>query len=353
MEKTVLSDGFRPQRWRYRWDAQGQIAELITPQGERWTYCYDAFGRRISKRRANVTRGIAGYDYQWSGDLLVAETPVYADGTAATGESVYWLYEPGALTPGARYENGQMHYVVRDHMGTPRELLTETGEVVRAQKLSVWGKAEQYRFGGLSAANDDDTAPHCPWRFAGQYADEESRLHYNRFRYYDAETGQYVSPDPIGLKGGLNPYGYVKNPLKWIDPFGLCKDDIITYRGDNRRSPDEIFRDGFKPKGDSNDLFLHALDSDNPPSNFISTTPDKNIATEFATSYGSKDGYVYYTRANNGIDINKTLGADSPFTREAEIAVPGGIKPGDVLGATPVNADGTWGNYTILNPNRY
>ena len=30
--------------------------------------------------------------------------------------------------------------------------------------------------------------------------------------------------DPIGLRGGLNPYGYVKNPLKYIDPLGLCKE---------------------------------------------------------------------------------------------------------------------------------
>ncbi|MER3250415.1 scabin-related ADP-ribosyltransferase [Salmonella enterica] len=116
--------------------------------------------------------------------------------------------------------------------------------------------------------------------------------------------------------------------MKWIDPLGSCKDDIITYRGDDR-SPDEIFRDGFKPKGDSNDLLLHATDSWNPPSNFISTSPDENIATNFATSFDNNDGYVYYTRANNGIDINK------------------------VLGATPVNADGTWANYIILNPNRY
>ncbi|EJH7009841.1 ParB N-terminal domain-containing protein, partial [Salmonella enterica] len=33
-------------------------------------------------------------------------------------------------------------------------------------------------------------------------------------------------PDPIGLRGGLNPYGYVGNPLKYIDPLGLCKADI-------------------------------------------------------------------------------------------------------------------------------
>ncbi|MFP2424265.1 RHS repeat-associated core domain-containing protein, partial [Pseudescherichia vulneris] len=46
--------------------------------------------------------------------------------------------------------------------------------------------------------------------------------HYNRFRYYDTETGQYLTPDPIGLAGGVNPYGYVHNPLSWVDPLGLA-----------------------------------------------------------------------------------------------------------------------------------
>ncbi|WP_425350101.1 RHS repeat-associated core domain-containing protein [Methylobacterium tarhaniae] len=38
--------------------------------------------------------------------------------------------------------------------------------------------------------------------FPGQWADNENGLSYNRFRYYDAEAGQYVSPDPIGINGG-------------------------------------------------------------------------------------------------------------------------------------------------------
>ncbi|WP_231583243.1 RHS repeat-associated core domain-containing protein, partial [Yersinia aldovae] len=44
---------------------------------------------------------------------------------------------------------------------------------------------------------------------------------YNRFRYYDGETGQYLCPDPIGLLGGMNLYAYAPNPLSWIDPLGL------------------------------------------------------------------------------------------------------------------------------------
>ncbi|MDX6040033.1 HNH/endonuclease VII fold putative polymorphic toxin, partial [Scandinavium lactucae] len=39
---------------------------------------------------------------------------------------------------------------------------------------------------------------------------------------YDTETGQYLTPDPIGLAGGVNPYGYVHNPLSWVDPLGLA-----------------------------------------------------------------------------------------------------------------------------------
>jgi RHS repeat-associated protein len=76
-------------------------------------------------------------------------------------------------------------------------------------------------------ANDEDNVT-CNLRFAGQYADAESGLHYNRFRYYGGETGQYLTPDPIGLLGGLNPYGYVHNPLSWVDPLGLASCPPVT-----------------------------------------------------------------------------------------------------------------------------
>ncbi|MGD9160247.1 MAG: RHS repeat-associated core domain-containing protein, partial [Desulfobacteraceae bacterium] len=54
-----------------------------------------------------------------------------------------------------------------------------------------------------------------------QYYDSETGLHYNYHRYYDPSTGRYLTPDPIGLSGGINLYTYVENnPINWIDPEG-------------------------------------------------------------------------------------------------------------------------------------
>ena len=61
-----------------------------------------------------------------------------------------------------------------------------------------------------------------PIRFQGQVYDEETGLHYNRFRYYDADMGMFTTRDPIGLMGGNNVFAYVPNPTGWVDPLGLA-----------------------------------------------------------------------------------------------------------------------------------
>ena len=69
-----------------------------------------------------------------------------------------------------------------------------------------------------------------PIRFQGQYYDSESGLHYNHFRYYDPQTGRFISQDPIGLLGGINHYQYAPNHINWVDPLGLCaKEDGDSY----------------------------------------------------------------------------------------------------------------------------
>jgi RHS repeat-associated protein len=59
-------------------------------------------------------------------------------------------------------------------------------------------------------------------RLPGQYWDAATGLHYNRHRYYDPQSGRYLTPDPLGMPDGPNSYVYVKNnPLRYVDPEGL------------------------------------------------------------------------------------------------------------------------------------
>ena len=134
-------------------------------------------------------------------------------------DAIYWLYQEDDFTPTARYEKGLLHYTVADQVGTITELLTEDGYIDYRQKLNLWGEAEID--GHRHYAANDSNPLKCNHRFVGQYYDDESELHYNRFRYYSPETGQYISHDPIGLLGGFNPYGYVGIPTAFVDPLGL------------------------------------------------------------------------------------------------------------------------------------
>ncbi|NBB78163.1 MAG: hypothetical protein GVY36_01750 [Verrucomicrobia bacterium] len=53
------------------------------------------------------------------------------------------------------------------------------------------------------------------------YDETASGMFYYGFRYYDLVTGRWPNRDPIGEKGGLNPYGMVGNgPVNWLDILG-------------------------------------------------------------------------------------------------------------------------------------
>ncbi len=61
-----------------------------------------------------------------------------------------------------------------------------------------------------------------PFTYTGREFDAESGLYFYRARYYDPETGRFISEDPIGFAGGFNLYRYVRNnPVKNRDPLGL------------------------------------------------------------------------------------------------------------------------------------
>jgi RHS repeat-associated protein len=82
----------------------------------------------------------------------------------------------------------------------------------------------------------------------------QSGLYLTKYRFYDPQTGRWLSRDPIGEEGGFNLYGYVVgDPVNWIDPEGLAKDSITAgiesaiIRGDARYLQGLIDSQGLNP----------------------------------------------------------------------------------------------------------
>jgi RHS repeat-associated protein len=108
-------------------------------------------------------------------------------------------------------------YVHSDHLGTPRAITRPSD----SSFVWRWDNTDPF---GANAPNENPTSQGTfkyNLRFPGQYYDTETGIDYNYFRDYDPSIGRYVESDPIGLRGGINTYGYANgDPLAYVDPTG-------------------------------------------------------------------------------------------------------------------------------------
>ena len=132
--------------------------------------------------------------------------------------------------PTAKLVNGKAYSIISDHLGTPILAIDSEGNEVWNRQLDIYGRVKRE----IKASSlGEDVRPFIPFLYQGQYYDFETKLAYNRFRYYSPETGAYISQDPIGLNGSNpNLYGYVKDSNIRIDILGLDNSCGTTiYRG--------------------------------------------------------------------------------------------------------------------------
>ncbi|MGW8391136.1 RHS repeat-associated core domain-containing protein [Pseudoduganella sp. HUAS MS19] len=273
------------------YDAESRLVrstrKYVTGAASTTLYRYDGFGRRISKRVLSDTGNSCTSEaityYVWDGDVLFQEVQ--------DNKSICYLYEPDSFIPLALIETseGSKDYVAAnaflapidtwripewpgdaashlaawrqhqmeleearhqarrsarcqlasdlsatdriyhytcDQLGTPLKLHREDGALAWAASYRAWGRT----------LREDVHVVNQPLRFQGQYFDEESGLHYNRFRYYDPDTARYLTPDPIRLAGGVNLHQYAANPTGWIDPLGLARIKGITPNNKGTRT---------------------------------------------------------------------------------------------------------------------
>ncbi|MEM1268510.1 MAG: RHS repeat-associated core domain-containing protein [Bacteroidota bacterium] len=104
------------------------------------------------------------------------------------------------------------HYFVKDHLGSPRAVVDETGQVVEYR--------DHYPFGLEMPGRTYVSGVESRKNFTGHERDTETGLVYAGARYLDPVIGLWLAMDP--MEEYPSPFTYVgNNPVSLVDPTGM------------------------------------------------------------------------------------------------------------------------------------
>jgi RHS repeat-associated protein len=190
----------------YFYDVFDQLVKTVDGTGAAVTFDYDYNGMRV--RKIDST-GETNYLYDGGSGSPLIEYDV----TGAT--TARYAYGNGTLSR-TQVQNGtpaeQFYFV--DVLGSTSETTDASGIIQTSYAYDAWGHVLQTA--GTSAN---------PVQFTGAYADSATGLVYLGSRYYDPDTGSFITQDTFagwdGEPVSLNLYLYVSaNPLRYTDPTG-------------------------------------------------------------------------------------------------------------------------------------
>jgi RHS repeat-associated protein len=234
----------------YTYDADGNL----TRDGK-WNYVYDGENRLISMTSRNdetIVTPVAyrkkilfKYDYmgRWAAKATFdwdTDTTDYSEYTTTYTSFVYdgwnlmtelssgclarsytWGPDLSGSLQGAGgigglvfvRDSGNSYYPAYDGNGNLTAMvLASSGAAVAKYEYSPYGELLTST-GSYASTN--------PFRFSTKYVDTETNLAYFGYRYYNPETGRWLNRDPIGEKGGVNLYAFVKDaPINYVDLQG-------------------------------------------------------------------------------------------------------------------------------------
>jgi RHS repeat-associated protein len=207
------------ERTTYDWDGRDKLRTITKPDGTRLDYSYDVFGRRVSKTRSGGPLDGKRVEFLWDGEVLAWELDTERGPRA-------FVHEPGGFEPVLQQQGGETYLCVNDHLGMPKELIDGEGRLAWAAAHSAYGAV-------IATQGPDDVAVdggfvrsdgprvESPFRLLGQVNDDDADLSWTRFRCFDAETGTWISTDPLEIAGGLALYGFDGSPTSVVDPLGF------------------------------------------------------------------------------------------------------------------------------------
>jgi RHS repeat-associated protein len=181
--------------WSYSWDYENRLKQVTRPDSTTITYKYDALGRRIQRSKS----GGLSTNFVYDGADVIKD--INSDNS-----TVEYLNGLGIDDKLRQTSSAGTVYFTQDHLGSTRALTDSSGSVVENVNYDSFGN-------GVSSLTR--------YGYTGREWDGDANLYYYRNRWYDPQAGRFISEDPIGLRGGINPYAYVGNsPTGFIDPKG-------------------------------------------------------------------------------------------------------------------------------------
>ena len=193
---------------------KGSQLKNLSGNGLTMSFKYDNNSIRTKKTVNGVET-----EYFYVGDTLVSQK---------TGnEVINFAYTAGGSPYGFTY-NGTSYFYLTNIQGDIIGIYDSTGTVVVEYTYDSWGKLISIT-GSLAST----IGVKNPLRSRGYYYDTETSLYYLQARYYDPDTGRFISPDALLVAGndyiqGMNRYAYCyNNPVMYSDPSGYSLKDTV------------------------------------------------------------------------------------------------------------------------------
>jgi RHS repeat-associated protein len=185
----------------YSYSSLGRLLSA-TVDGKTITYKHNAIGNRVAK----LVDGVIIEKYLWLNKTTLAA--VYDN-----DDNLVQRFEYGiGNTPVSFTQDGNKYYITSDHLGSPRAISDDSGNILKAIDYDSFG----------NVISDTNPTLEIPFGFAGGLHDKDTNLIRFGYRDFDPETGRWTARDPIGFAGGdTNLYGYVaSDPVNFVDPTG-------------------------------------------------------------------------------------------------------------------------------------
>ena len=173
-------------------------------------YTYDVLNRRVIREGDNQYEA-----YVYDGNQVVAD--LYYGDLLRT-----YVWGPGIdnLMSFTDYSTATptTYYAVKDHQNSVIAMVNASGSVVESYEYDAYGNTKIFNASGTELTT---SAIGNRYMFQGREYDSATGLYYFRARWYDPDTGRWLSKDPVGIEGGLNQYVFCdNNPVNNVDPTG-------------------------------------------------------------------------------------------------------------------------------------